>query len=68
MKNPPNATSEKSPDSVRAEPSAVHVVETEICGNQFCDGEVAYAARWWWSRGFQAIWKEPLGLLDVHRD
>ena len=68
MKNPPNATSEKSPDSVSAGLSAVHVVETEICGNQFRDGEVAYAAGWWWSLGFQTIWKEPLGLLDVHRD
>jgi len=75
MKNPPNATSEKSPNSVSAELSATHVVETEIfeteiCGNQsvasFRDGKVAYAGRRW--RSFPGIWKEPLGLLNVHRD
>ena len=48
MKNPPNATSEKSTNSVRDEPCAVHVAETEICGNQsatFRDGWVAYVGR-----------------------
>ena len=47
MKNPPNATSEKSTNSVRDEPCAVHVAETEICENQsatFRDGGVAYVA------------------------
>jgi len=47
MKNPPNATSEKSTGSVHDKPCAVHVAETEICENQstsFRDGRVAYVA------------------------
>jgi hypothetical protein len=64
MKNPPNATSEKSTNSVRDELSAVHVAETEICGNQsatFRDGGVAYAA-WWHDVGGGAVVLLPYGM------